>query len=87
MRVDEAGEHVLAGGVDDGVGPRCDGPAAPERDGIERDDIGDGVVLDQDIFGSAGGCAVPIHHYGVMDQQAPIAPPVGGRLRGSRPSQ
>ena len=75
MGIDEAGEHVFAGGIDHGIG-LCAATAAapPHGDRIERNDIGDEIVLDQDVFGTAGGRAVAVHHDGVMDEQAAIAP-------------
>ena len=51
VRVDEAGQHVLAGGVDHGVGlRRAARSAAAERHRVERDHVGDHVVLDDDVL-------------------------------------
>ena len=80
--VDEAGQHVLSRGVDNGIGLGCDErgalPAARHRDGVERNHVGDGVVFDHDVLGPAGRRAVAIYDHGVVDQQASYTLAAGG---------
>ncbi len=75
VRIDQARQHVLSGGVDHRVGLRGPAPSAAQRDRIERNHVADGVVLDYDVLGPAGRRAVAIHHGGVVNQQAAHAPP------------
>jgi hypothetical protein len=82
VRVDQSGEDVFAGGVYYGIGLG----AAPRGhagggDGVQRDDVGDRVVLDDNVLGAAGGRPVAIDHDGVVDQQAAHAFAAGRRLR------
>ena len=81
VRVDQAGQDVLAGGVDHGVGLRRPARSACGGDGVERDDVGDHIVLDDDILGTAGRRPVAIDHDGVVDQQAAHAFAIDRRLR------
>ena len=61
--VDQAGEHVSAGGIDDGIGIRGRGrTAAGEGHGVERDHVGDRIVFDHDVFRAAGRRSVAIDH-------------------------
>ena len=48
--------------------------------GVQRDDVGDQIVLDDDILGAAGGRPIAIDHDGVVDQQAAHAFTAGRRL-------
>ena len=49
-----------------------------ERDRVERDHVGNRVVLDDDVLRPAGGSAVAIEDDGVVDQEAADALPMGG---------
>ena len=79
--VDQSGEDVFAGGVDDGVGLHRRARPAGGGDGVQRDDVGDQIVLDDDVLGAAGGRPIAIDHDGVVDQQAAHALAAGRRLR------
>ena len=81
VRVDQAREDVLAGGVDHSVGLRRPARSTCGGDGVQRDDVGDHIVLDDDVLGTAGRRAVAIDHDGVVDQQAAHAFAAGRRLR------
>src|SRR5665213_3158288 len=67
--VDEAGEHVLARGVDLYVTRRPARIAACDSDGIERDDVGDRVPFEDDVGGSARGCAVTVDDRRIADHE------------------
>jgi hypothetical protein len=47
--------------------------AAAERHRVERDHIGDPVVLDEDVLRPARRRAVAVYYRGVMNQQ-PVVP-------------
>ncbi len=78
MRVDEAGEDILAARVDLSVGGEAAGSAV-ERDGVEGYDGGDAVVLDEDVEGAGGGRTAAIDDDGVADGEARVAAAAGGR--------
>src|ERR1022692_1051241 len=85
MRVDQAGQNVFARGVDYGIGlHRRARPDAGTGDRVQRDDVGDQIVLDDDILGAAGRRPIAIDHGGVVDQQAAHAFAAGRRLRHGR---
>src|ERR1039458_9430113 len=56
-------------------------PISGGGDGVQRDDVGDRVVLDDNVLGAAGGRPVAIDHDGIVDQQAAYAFAAGRRLR------
>ena len=68
--VDQAGQHVLPGGVDLDVARRAAGRAAADGDRIERHHRADRVALDHDVDRTAGRRPVAVHHRGVADHEA-----------------
>ena len=57
------------------------------RDWIERNNIGDQIILNENILGPAGWRPIPIHDRGVVNDQPPRAFPAGRRLRAGRSGQ
>ena len=68
VRVDDAGHHVLAGGVDHGVG------AARGRGCRRRADVRDEAVLDDDVDRAERRLGVAVDHHRVADDAAAAAP-------------
>src|ERR1035437_8761209 len=85
VRVDQSGEDVFAGGVYYGIGlgaaPRGHAGTPGGGDGLQRDNVGDRVVLVDNVLGAAGGRHVATDHDGIVDQQAAHAFAAGRRLR------
>ena len=75
--IDEAGQNVLAFGVDLGIGGQA-ASAAAQGDRVERDHRRDVVVLDEDVVRAGGGGAVAIDDDGVADGEAGVAMAVHG---------
>src|SRR5262249_9634571 len=69
------------------IGAGCgSAPTARERDRIQRQNVGDDVVLDQNVLRPAGGCAVAVNDGRIVDQKTVDALAAGGgrRLGGER---
>ncbi len=74
VRVDDAGHHVLPGGVDNRIGGRVLGRG--------RADAGDQAVLDEDVGRAKRRLAVAVDHHRVADEQTLDGLRVQGRVRG-----
>src|SRR5580704_6673135 len=73
MRVDQTRHDVLAFGVDFDIAYWPPGSPSRERHGIERDDVQDAAVLDDNIFRTRCGRAVAFDNEGIADDEARVA--------------
>jgi len=87
VRVDQAWQHVFAGSVDHRVGLHWRASPAGRGDGVQRNHVGDQVVFDHGILGSARGRAIAVHHDGVVDQQTARAFAASRSLRQQAPRE
>ena len=67
VRIDQSREHVLAGGIDFGIGSGTLRSSSAERNRIEGDHFGDEVPLDDDVHRSARRRAVAVDDERVAD--------------------